>query len=245
MNARERLILKLSQQIGMLKFTYPFTLGNRADTICVGVCSGTFISKNYFLTAAHCLDISAIPIPPENPLASLQHSIHVEDLVKFLSVSHGSKKDIKVLGASEVNRDLDYAILHLEQDPSDFSSIFVIGNGIKTGEELLIMQYPFGDAIQWDWGIHTYTKQELTESSSPFTAIYYEDIQTEKGSSGSGIFNRNGELVGIHLEGKCLTNSLQQPYGFNSGVSIQDLVSKSGILNALSLIIRKAKSSNN
>lgn len=165
-------------------------------------CSGTLISENLFLTACHCIDGKS-----------------TNDFVVF-NYQLGSDRKLekqyffKISEVLELGYDynIDYAIVRLDGSPGNqFGYTPVSLYNFQEGESLTIIQHPNGRPKEIEAGhLNKIIDQWIT----------YNDIDTDHGSSGAGILNSNGELVGIHTNGGC------DPYssdGENVGVTINKI----------------------
>lgn len=68
-----------------------------------------------------------------------------------------------------------------------------------------------------------YSQGTIVQSSR--RKIGYIDADTDRGSSGSGIFDRQGRMIGIHVAGGCY-----QQGGQNFGVRLDMIMKRSDIL---------------
>ena len=78
----------------------------------------------------------------------------------------------------------------------------------RTDFLIAIIQHPNGETKQVEVG-HTIERGG--------TYVYYNDLDTEPGSSGSGILDAYGAVAGVHTLGGC--TSAKNSYG-NSGVKM-------------------------
>jgi V8-like Glu-specific endopeptidase len=164
-------------------------------------CSGTFIGnvgsyKNLFLTAGHC--------------GTKGQSASVE----FNYEANADGPVVTVKGTFiESSNSPDYALIQLNANPG--VSPTPLGSSASTN--LTIIQHPEARPKVVAFG-------SLSGSSSG-SRIYYAGLDTQGGSSGSGILNTSGQLVGVHTLGGCSTYG-----GTNSGWTISGIRSASGIL---------------
>lgn len=187
-------------------------------------CTGTLIDTNLFLTAGHCINSSTVPSDSRKP--------HHHVSFRYEKNSNGSKllkeehfRIEKVLELSnpyltDLQRDeLDYAILELSGTPGKTFGITKIAKEeAKQSDKLLIIQHPQGAPKKVDTG---------TLNILGPVRMYY-DIDTESGSSGAGILNEEGELVGVHSNAGC-TSDKETP-GNNLGINIKEIKRASKIV---------------
>jgi len=174
-------------------------------------CSGTLIGKNLFLTASHCVDSGitgrAVAFNYERVKGST--SLEKQDHYKIVKVLEDGNSS-----------GLDYAILELEGNPGDKYGV----NSIKAempenGHLLTIIQHPKGQPKQVESG-----------PKVGVSGVYmsYSDLDTEPGSSGSGVLNKEGFVVGVHTNGGCYSSG-----GANKGVLMTEIAKKSKIIQQL------------
>ena len=120
---------------------------------------------------------------------------------------------------------VDYALLRIEtvdQDARDRLEAAALGLGRlqytpqPQRDPIAIVQHPGG-----------FEKKVATGTllGKASWRLYYNDLSTEGGSSGAGVFSNNGRLVGIHTRGGC---GLAERGAANKGMSIlrlRDIIS--------------------
>ena len=84
---------------------------------------------------------------------------------------------------------------------------------------LTIIQHPSGRPKMVDVG------HKLGEAQK---YMQYGDLDTEPGSSGSGVLDQEGLIVGIHTNGGCSVSS-----GANSGVLMTEIAKASPVIQSL------------
>lgn len=185
--------------VGRLKFYAPQGSGS---------CSGTMIAPDLFLTAGHCVE-------PEHTFLQVE--------MNYQDTNSGAPRDIEWFNVTEVVEDeiagLDYAILRVQGDPGlRFGMTTPVARSVDTGTQLAIIQHPAGIRKVIDAG---------TALSSAGDRLYYGNIDTYGGSSGSGILDDQGNLVAVHAFGGCNSR------GANSGTLIKDIANVSPVLTDL------------
>lgn len=173
-------------------------------------CSGTLISENLFLTASHCCGSNLVgKYVAFNYQLKNQNQLETQRFYKIIQiVEHGYKKNI------------DYAILKLEGNPGiDFGYLKISDTEPIIDEMLTIIQHPSGRPKEIEAGF-------FVKNSGKWMS--YSDLDTEPGSSGSGVINKNGKLIGVHTNGGCDENG-----GVNYGMNIKTISKYSDIISEL------------
>lgn len=164
-------------------------------------CSGTYIGnvgsyKNLFLTAGHC--------GSKGQAAS----------VEFNYEASADGPVVTVKGTFiESSNSPDYALIQLNSNPGVTPTTL----GASSSSSLTIIQHPEARPKVVAFG--------TLSGSSSGSRIYYAALDTLGGSSGSGILNTSGQLVGVHTLGGCGTSG-----GTNSGWTISGIRAASSIL---------------
>jgi V8-like Glu-specific endopeptidase len=174
-------------------------------------CTGTLISENLFLTASHCVDSTTLNDFAVFNYQTLPGSTQIakQDHVKILEVVEQS------------NGGLDYAILKLEGTPgATYGYTHISAAEVEVGHMLTIIQHPSGNPKAVDVGHRSGTREN--------DYMTYADLDTEPGSSGSGVLDQTGQLVGVHTNGGCTSTT-----GDNAGVLMTKIVEASPTIQAL------------
>lgn len=191
---------------------------SRASATQTSYCSGTLISNNVFLTASHCVGRGT-----------------VGDFVAFGYQNEGASNTLRasqqffqITGILEdgITNNLDYAVLSLANNPGNAIGAFPGAQGTalgwksvvaRTPAQALIIQHPLGEPKQLDAGSNVTTGG---------TRLFYSDIDTQPGSSGSGVLDTSGRVAGVHTNGGCGVNG-----GNNSGVAMEDIIDASNVVS--------------
>ena len=193
--------------------------------------TGTLKSHNLFLTAGHCFDNPAAFsnwVWPDTVLSgstdrerALLAALNMTVRFNYQDDSLGMRRTeiiYDIVDLVEWREDgLDYAILKLEGNPGYiYGYTPVLAKDLTLNEMLTIIQHPDGrpkeiEAGLFDGDIGSY--------------ITYRDLDTEGGSSGSGVLDANRFIVGVHVEGGCTSVG-----GANTGVSMEAIAGSSDII---------------
>lgn len=177
-------------------------------------CTGTMISEDLFLTASHCIgrDITSNYAVFNYEKANGTNSPLPEEAVRILEVVED--------GEANGGR-LDYAILRLEGKPGrKYGMTGIKAYDVAQGNRVNIIQHPRGQMKQVEAG-----------PTAGLAGVYfrYADLDTEPGSSGSGVLDNDGFIVGVHTNGGCYSSG-----GANKGVRMSEIAKVSGIVQQMS-----------
>ncbi|MFT4183289.1 MAG: trypsin-like peptidase domain-containing protein [Rhizobium sp.] len=206
-------------------------------------CTGTLIAPTMVLTAGHCFEPQdgtgdfttpytrdeqrRAVLARDGELAKLQY-IRVGYQVNAATGAERIPRDFpierlverKFDGTGVNGASIDYAIVEVAagQDgkvPGDIVPPAKIAtHAVASGDKLVIIQHPSGLPKKIGTGT-------ATNRAEPF--IFYDNIDTLGASSGAGVRDENGDIVGVHIRGDCDRTG-------NSAVSI---VSIEGVSDAL------------
>ena len=175
-----------------------------------GFCSGFAVNRNQIVTAGHCV-------------------INNESLKKFYVVFNFQKNspaDTKtIFTVDEVyiaddivkrtdSSDFDFAILRVNRPMKINSFAKIRSSKITLGESIFVAGHPCG------WPIKVADLAKTTRV--PSERVFYTDLDTFQGNSGSAVYDVNSNIIGILLKGskdfdkkqlrKCYTTHVCAPY---------------------------------
>ncbi|WAM29211.1 trypsin-like serine peptidase [Myxococcus sp. NMCA1] len=164
-----------------------------------GRCTGTLIKASagpVVLTAGHCVNAGDIPLIVFN----FEDNADGDPLITEGTVIEQSIEP-------------DYALIQLDVIPD----VTPIPLTAQATEQLVIIQHPRGRPKVIAEGRYLDSCNQL---------IFYRDLDTLVGSSGAGVLNRQGHLLGVHTDGDCEVNGR----GSNRGVTAEAIVEASAYL---------------
>lgn len=199
-------------------------------------CTGTLIAEDLILTAGHCIQVGSSG-PRQTPLrlgTNGYEAIPPEDIGLLLdaefnyqlsvagppraTVTFKVERVIEHTIDSTGNIGVDYALLKLAPladgrkprelfEPQDWDASDA---AYDFSRELTVIQHPAGDFKK----VHAGPKKAISENSQR-RELRYASIDTLGSSSGSGVIDQHGRLIGIHVKGGC-----QEAVKYNSAVSL-------------------------
>lgn len=215
-------------------FAIEDTLGPGSNAGNVGGerwCSGTIITDHLILTAGHCFDIQQIGwITPTAPTSTGLQPVTPEVIATLQQVNFNYQIDgatgsvregisVPIIRLLEYRLgNLDFAIVETEAIPE----VSVVGVGTvgqrapSFDEQIVIIQHPQGKPKKVDAG----SVLHVTSND-----VFYDNVDTHGGSSGSGVRDISGAVIGVHTNGGCTISG-----GANRGVNIESIRNVSTIL---------------
>jgi V8-like Glu-specific endopeptidase len=196
-------------------------------------CSGTLITNNLFLTAGHCLD----PHPNDGrgwdwPLNNQGNVVSAQNGALMMHVNFnyqldasGSLQAVQKFAVTSLREyrvnGLDMAILQLAGNPGITFGVAEISSRTPIDNELLSI-------IQFPGGIPKVIHTGFYDGIGPSGYMRYVDLDTAGGSSGAGILDAVGRLVGVHVRGGCSRTG-----GANKGVPLGQIRPHSQIIQQI------------
>jgi hypothetical protein len=172
----------------------------REDAVVMldGTCTGTLIAAAagpVVLTAGHCTAPGARPVVVFN----FEDEPDGDTLITEGTVIEQAATP-------------DYALVRLDELPA----VTPTPLATEPGDRLAIIQHPRG---------HPKVVAEGAFLDACNGLLFYVDLDTLVGSSGAGVLNREGSLVGVHTDGDCETG------GANRGSTSESIVAASAYLD--------------
>jgi V8-like Glu-specific endopeptidase len=170
-------------------------------------CSGSLIAADLFLTAGHCVDSTTL---------GDYVAFNYERAAGSTTVLTQSHAQVTAIVEDELGG-LDYAIVRLAGTPGNTWGISAVAAADPaTGVAITIIGHPNAEPKQIEAG---------TVASFSGNYLRYGNVDTLGGSSGSGVLDSSGRIVGVHTNGGCTAAG-----GTNSGVRIARIRAVSNVL---------------
>lgn len=153
------------------------SLVQKSVTLAVGefgTCSGTWVGPDLILTAAHC----------------------TEEKIRYSVERDGQNNPTtRATEVVKVDEDADLALLRAEDPPPHLTASF--GSAPQRGDEVCAVGAPFGMEFSFACGVVAHPHRERYELGHLVAFYIQATTPTSPGSSGGGLFNADGDLVGV------------------------------------------------
>jgi len=172
------------------------TVQAREDAVVLvnGDCTGTLVAAQagpIVLTAGHCVGLGDRPLLAFNVEANPDG----DQLATNGTVIEQSSKP-------------DYALIRLDKLPAIAPSLLTS----RSSDLLAIIQHPRG-------GPKVIAEGNIAGICNGM--IFYTNLDTLVGSSGAGVLNRQGYLLGVHTDGDCAADGSGSNYGWTAASIVQ------------------------
>lgn len=161
-------------------------------------CTAFLISRNQALTTGHCV-------------------VNQTGMRMLLGYHSATEKptEYPVAAISEINHDLDYAILTIAGKPGDsYGSLAPKAVAVQDGTAVTVIHHSQGKPLALSEG-------KITGMAD--SQLYY-DTPTSQGSGGAPILSASGELLGLHVGSKTGDGKMKE------GITIAAILAKSALL---------------
>lgn len=241
----------LAELIALLANASPYDELIDGQTLCpderfaaqptIASCSGTLIDDDLVLTAGHCTDGMSCPAAQ----FVFDYFYRADGLLETIDQDD-------VYGCAEVvvsrldpdDSGQDYAVIRLDRPVVGRTPAPVdVGFGVSTGDPLLVVGFPSGLPAKLDDG--GFVVDDRAAVRDFFTAT----TDTFGGSSGSGVFDAGGTLIGVLVRGEadyvskatCIgVNVIELGTDFSGG---EDVTYAANAIEALCAVLPKGESS--
>lgn len=138
---------------------------------------------------------------------------HVIENAKEVSLKlyNGEQYDAKLVGTDAKS---DLAVLKIDAKNLEYSLI-ADSSSLILGQECVVIGNPLGEGITCSNGIISALEKEIVINSYPMSVIQ-TNAAVNEGNSGGGLFNMNGDLIGI-------VNAKSSAQTFSSNASIEGM----------------------
>ncbi|MFK8012456.1 MAG: serine protease [Marinicellaceae bacterium] len=175
-----------------------------------GSCSGSLVGPDLILTNAHCV----MNLQTQEKYDVTKIKVNME----YLAPNQIANFQAQVIESVKVNPNLDYALLRLNTKIGKYYGWLELADTTPTSGDVMIIQHPYGREKEI-----SRVDSEIAQANA-VVLHYYAD--TEPGSSGSPVFNKNGrKIIALHHAGQCRDENFDSTKGclkfdFNEGVVI-------------------------
>ncbi len=198
-------------------------------------CTGTLITDDLFMTAAHCFEQGGRWVFPRDASGqTIRPSEVATNMHVDFNYQHDPEGNVRTGVAHAITElvefrpdGLDVAVVRLAGRPGRrFGRTLVSAIDARRGEMLCVIQHPSGLPKRVEAG--PMTGSGLGGNNDYFQ---YNSLDTQGGSSGSGVLGTDGLLRGVHTNGGC-RGSRPETRG-NHGLRIEEIARQSPLVRSL------------
>ena len=151
----------------------------------------TIITQSFFGQSEGEARGSGVIISEDGYIVTNYHVIKNASNLKIVS-SVGKEYDATIIGSDERS---DVAIVKINATGLKFSSL-ADSDKLKLGQEVIAIGNPLGEGLTCCNGIISALSKDIVIDGNPMTLIQ-TNAAVNAGNSGGGLFNMNGDLVGV------------------------------------------------
>jgi hypothetical protein len=200
---------KVSHSIGRVDIVLRGQDGRESGSACTGT-----VLHGYVLTNYHC-------IPGKDPGSRV---VRASILMNYLEQGDPGRRFDLAVTPAESDYNLDYTLVAIQGDASEFEGIRLAGVQIQPGQSLVVIHHPEGrPMVMTRFNCRAYSDQ-------PDQNFLRHRCDTMPGSSGGMILTTGLTGVALHFEGGLQPNDERS---FNTSTRVSSLLGASALLRNL------------
>jgi S1-C subfamily serine protease len=179
-----------------------FLVMNSDDPLAAWTCSGFMLTDTLFLTNWHC------GAPEESPLTAPSTNFWTRETIQNAIVdlswtADSLSREYQVLRVEQQDRPLDFALLRVKPlgKVSPLATGTLANWAPARGDQVYVIHHPLALKKQYSGSCRVgigkpYLFPNWMDSSG--STDFTHDCDTDGGSSGSPVFTKDGEIIGLH-----------------------------------------------